>query len=225
MDFLEAQKKAGVIRHIGVSSHSLDMAKEMVKSDRFETLLFPFNFITDEAERELLPLCREHDVGFIAMKPLAGGMLDNATLCFKYIFKFPDVVSVPGIEKIAEIEEIVGILNRPLELTKAEEKEMQRLRDELGSSFCHRCDYCRPCTVDIPISTVMISPSFFKRQPADRFFTGNTAAAVEKAADCTQCGECEKRCPYHLHIIDTLAERVKWFREEKAKYEATVIKK
>lgn len=220
MEVFQEAKKAGVIKHIGVTSHSMDMAKEMVKSDRFETILFPFNFITDEAERELLPLCREHDVGFIAMKPLAGGMLDNATLCFKYIFKFPDVVSVPGIEKVEEIEEIVGILNRPLKLTQAEEREMKRLRDELGPSFCHRCDYCRPCTVDIPISSVMIAPSFFKRQPPDRFFSGNSAGAILKAANCTECGECEKRCPYHLHIIETLASRVVWFNEEKAKYEA-----
>ena len=225
MEVFQEAKKAGVIKHIGVTSHSLDMAKEMVVSDIFETILFPFNFITDEAERELLPLCREHDVAFICMKPLAGGMLDNATICFKYLFNFPDVIAIPGIEKISEIEEIVGILNRPYKMTKAEEQEMQRLRDELGSSFCHRCDYCRPCTNDIQISTVMIAPSFFKRQPPERFFTGGTAEAVLKAADCTECGECETRCPYHLHIIDTLSERVVWFREEKARYEATLVKK
>ena len=222
MEFVEAQKKAGVIRHIGVSSHSMDMAKEMVASDRFETILFPFNFITDEAERELLPLCRQHDVGFIAMKPLAGGMLDNATLCFKYLFKFPDVLSIPGIEKIPEIEEIVGILSGPLALTKAETAEIERMRKELGPSFCHRCDYCQPCTNDIPISSVMIAPSFFKRQPPDRFFTGASATACEKAADCTECGNCEERCPYHLHIIDTLKERVVWFQEEKARWEQAV---
>ncbi len=224
MEVFQEAKKAGVIKHIGVTSHSLDMAKEMVVSGIFETILFPFNFITDEAERELLPLCREHDVAFICMKPLAGGMLDNANLCFKYLFNFPDVVAIPGIEKIAEIEEIVGILNGSHEYTKAEAKEAQRLKDELGSSFCHRCDYCRPCTNDIQISSVMTAPSMFKRQPPERFFGGNVAQAVEKAADCTECGECETRCPYHLHIIDTLSERVDWFREEKKKYEASLAK-
>jgi len=222
MEFVQTQKKAGVIRHIGVTSHSMDMAKVMVASDQFESILFPFNFITDEAETELLPLCRKHDVGFICMKPLAGGMLDNAKLCFKYLLKFPDVLAIPGIEKVEEIEEIVGIYGRSPKLTKAEEKEMQRLKQELGPSFCHRCDYCRPCTVDIPISSVMIAPSFFKRQPPERFFAGNSAEAVLKAADCTECGKCEERCPYHLHIIDTLKERVIWFNEEKAKYEEMI---
>jgi hypothetical protein len=224
MEVFQEAKKAGVIKHIGVTSHSLDMAKEMVATGIFESILFPFNFITDEAERELLPLCRQYDVAFVCMKPLAGGMLDNATICFKYMFKFPDVIAVPGIEKIEEIEEIVGILNGPLELTESEAKETQRLKDELGGSFCHRCDYCRPCTNDIPISTVMIAPSFFKRQPPERFFAGGTANAIEKAADCTECGECETRCPYHLHIIDTLSERVDWFREEKKKYEASLAR-
>jgi uncharacterized protein len=224
MEVFQEAKKKGVIKHIGVTSHSLDMAKEMVQMDIFESILFPINFVTDEAERELLPLCRKHDVGFIAMKPLAGGMLDNATLCFKYIFNLPDVVSVPGIEKPQEIEEIVSILNKPLKLTKTEEKEMKRIREELGPSFCHRCDYCQPCTTGIPISQVMTSPSFFKRQPPERFFTGNIVEAIKKAEGCSECGECETRCPYHLHIIETVAARVKWFNEEKAKWETTRVK-
>lgn len=130
MAVLEEAKKAGVIKHIGVTSHQIDVAKETVKSDRFETLMFPFNFITCEAADELLPLCRKHDTGFIAMKPLAGGVLDNVTIAFKYLFQFPNVLPIPGIEKPHEIEEIVQVLQKSWDMSDAERGEMQRLRDD-----------------------------------------------------------------------------------------------
>ena len=222
MAVVEEAKRAGVVKHIGVSSHSIDMAKEMVKSDRFETIMFGFNFIACEAEDELLPLCREHDVGFIVMKPLAGGMLDNISIAFKYLFQFPDVVSLVGIEKIPEIEEIVQMLEGPRQMTEAEKQEMQRLRKELGTRFCHRCDYCQPCTEGIPISIVMTSSSFAKRAPIEKFFSGTFAETMEKAANCTECGDCEERCPYHLPIREMIAEQVKWYQEEKRKYQERI---
>jgi len=219
MAALEEAKKAGIVKHIGVTSHSMDMAKEMVQSDRFETIMFPFNFITSEAADQLLPLAREHDVGFIDMKPFAGGMLDNATLVFKYLFQFPDVATIPGIEKIEEIEEIVRLQAGPQEMTEAEQREMQRLKEELGTRFCRRCQYCQPCTVEIPITTVMVAPSFHKRMPPERFFSGNFLETMEKATECTECGECEERCPYHLPIMETIAERITWYQELKTEFD------
>jgi len=222
MAVAEEAKRAGVIKHIGITSHSMDIAKEAVKSDRFETIMFPFNFITSEPADELLPLTREHDVGFIAMKPLAGGMLDNASIAFKYLLQFPDILPIPGIEKPHEIEEIVQILAGPWEMTEAEQLEMQRLKDELGTRFCRRCDYCQPCTEEITISTVMNITSFVKRMPPERIFLGGPSEIMEKAATCTECGECEERCPYHLPIRDMIAEKVDWFQEEKRKYQEQV---
>ncbi len=219
---LEKAKRTGTIKHIGITSHSMDVAKEAVKTDRFETIMFPLNFITNEAVNELLPLCREHDVGFIAMKPLAGGMLDNAVIAFKYLFQFPGIIPIPGIQEIHEIEEIIRALEGPWEMTEAEQQEMQRLREELGTRFCRRCQYCQPCTEEIPIQTVMISRSFVRRQTPERFFSGDLSDAMEKAANCTECGECEEKCPYHLPIIEMLAEQVKWFEEEKRRYQERI---
>ncbi len=215
----EEAKKAGKIRHIAITSHSREIAMEAVKTDMFESCMFPFNFIVNEPLDDLIPLCREHDVGFIAMKPMAGGMLENATIAFKYLFTIPDIVPLVGIEKVEEIEEIVGLVEGPQEMTEAEKADMQRLIDELGTRFCRRCDYCQPCTVGIPISLVMTSRSFFKRMPPERFFGGMVDGAMEKASECTECGECETRCPYNLPIREMLAEHVKWFFDEKEKYE------
>jgi predicted aldo/keto reductase-like oxidoreductase len=214
MTVLEEAKKNGKIRHIGISSHQIDVAKRAVTSDRFETIMFPFNFITSEAADELLPLTRERDVGFIAMKPLAGGMVNNATVAFKYLLQFPDVFPIPGIEKISEIEEIISVLNMTPKMTQTEQQELNRLKEELRPRFCHRCDYCQPCTQSISISTVMSAASFYKRLPSERFIE-MIGRAMEKAATCSECGECETRCPYHLPIREMLAEKVRWFVEEK----------
>lgn len=218
LSFVKEAQKAGKIRHIGITSHQIDIAKKAVATDLFETIMFPFNFVTDEAAVDLIPLARQHDVGFIAMKPLAGGMLDNATIAFKYLFQFPDIIPIPGIEKIPEIEEIVHILEHSPSLTRADKTQMARMKEELGKQFCHRCDYCQPCTMEIPISTVMTSPSFAKRLPEERFYTDMIAKAMETAAKCSDCGKCEERCPYKLQIRQTLKERVIWFDTRKKEY-------
>ena len=223
MAVVEKAKRAGIVKHIGASTHSMDMAKELVKSNYFETIMFPFNFVTCEAAGELLPLAREHDVGFIAMKPLAGGMLDDVTIAFKYLFQFPDVVSLVGIEKLHEIEEIVHILERPQAMTAAEQQEMERLRQELGTKFCRRCDYCQPCTEGIPISFVMTFPSRPKRQPPERLFSETSNEQMEKALNCTECGECEERCPYQLPIREMIAEYANLYKTEKKKYEEQTV--
>ena len=216
----ENARKAGIIRHVGVTSHQIDVAAEAVKSGRFESLMFPFNFITCEPADQLLPLCREHDVGFIAMKPLAGGALDNVTIAFKYLFQFPDVLPIPGIERPHEIEEIVRVLRGRREMTEAEQCETQRMRDELGTRFCRRCEYCQPCTQEIPISLMMCADTTVKRMPPERLFSSAFFTdAVEKAANCTQCGDCEERCPYHLPIQEMLAEQVRYFREARERYQ------
>ena len=219
MAVVQEAKRAGVVKHIGVTSHSIDVAKELVKSGRFETIMFPFNFIAYEPAEELLSLARERDIGFIAMKPLAGGMLDNVTVALKYLLQFPDVAPILGVEKVHEIEEATRVLEGPQALTAAEQKEMERLRQELGKTFCRRCDYCQPCTEGIPISTVMTFPSLAKRLPPQRLFSGHWAEVIEKAANCNQCGECEERCPYGLPIREIVEENFNLYQAGKRRYQ------
>jgi predicted aldo/keto reductase-like oxidoreductase len=220
---IEDAMKSGKIKHVGASSHQIDIAKEIVKSNRFETIMFPFNFISDEAANELLPLARKNDVGYIAMKTLAGGVLDNASIAFKFFQNYPDVLLIPGIEKISEIEEIVKIVEAGKPLTVEEKREGDQIKQELGTVFCRRCDYCQPCTSEIPISTVMHFNSIIKRMPPYRVFTGRFATVFDKAATCVECGECEKRCPYHLPIMEIMKKNSEWYQREKEKYEKQTI--
>jgi predicted aldo/keto reductase-like oxidoreductase len=203
--------------------HNVSDAKAMkaiFAPGRFESVMFPFNFITSEPAIDLLSSAREHDVGFIAMKPLAGGRLDNAAVACKYLLQFPDVVSIPGIEKVSEIEEIVRVVEGPQQMTAAEQAEMGRLKQDLGQTFCRRCDYCQPCAEGIPISVVMNYPTFVKRLPAETIFSsGFIVDALGKASNCTSCGECEERCPYKLPIRGMMEEYVDRYRVDKKQYE------
>jgi uncharacterized protein len=220
---LEGAKKAGKIRHIGITSHQMDVAKKAVASKKFETIMFPLNFVTNEAEAELLPLARQADVGFIDMKPMAGGMISNARIAFKYLFQLKDVATIPGIEKVQEIDEIVDILKGPLGITKAEHEEMRKLKEQLGTRFCHRCDYCQPCTAGIAISSVMTYPSFAARLPAESIYTV-WSGMFDKVTECTKCGECEERCPYKLPIRQLMEEYYDLYERRKVGYEKSLAK-
>ncbi len=203
--------RAGKIRHIGLSVHSMDVALKAVPSGYFETVQFPFNFVTNEAATELIPLAQKHDVGFIAMKPMAGGLLDNAVLAIKYLLQFDHVVPDPGIERVEEIEEIVGIVQGPWELTSRKWQEIERIRAQVGTRFCRRCGYCQPCLQGVSIVLIMNLRSFWKRLPAERFSTGWLAKALESTDNCIECGECEDKCPYDLPIREMIVENMAFY--------------
>ena len=198
--------KAGKVRHVGITSHSMDVALKAVPLGCFETIQFPFNFVTSEPADSLLPLARQHDLGFIAMKPLAGGMLSDARLCIKYLLQFEGVVPDPGIQRLEEIEEIAGIVAGSWELAPAEWQAIERIKAEVGTRFCRRCGYCEPCPQGVRISTVMNLESFWTRMPIERMASGWIAEAAATAKDCIECGECEDKCPYHLPIRAMIVE-------------------
>ena len=125
--------QAGKVRHIGFSSHSLDVALEMVRSGIFETVQYPFNFMANDAVHGLVALAQEHDVGFIAMKPLGGGGRLDVTLAIKYLMQFESILPDPGIQRV---EEIVDIVNGPWELTERDRQEIEHVRATLGTRFC-----------------------------------------------------------------------------------------
>jgi predicted aldo/keto reductase-like oxidoreductase len=211
---LEAARQAletGQVRHIGITSHSMDVALAAVPSGHFETVQFPFNFVTSEPADSLLPLARQHDVGFVAMKPLGGGLLSDANLCIKYLLQFDGVVPDPGIQRVAEIEEIAGIEAGSWELTPEEWLAIEQIRTGVGTRFCRRCGYCEPCPQGVRIPTVLTMQSHWQRMPMERLTTGWIADAVECARACIECGECEEKCPYHLPIREMLAENITFY--------------
>jgi len=217
MEGVQQALQAGKIRHIGMSSHSLEVARKAVSSGHFETIQFPFNFVTSEPADKLVPLAREHDVGFIAMKPFAGGQLRDANLTIKYLLQFEGVVPDPGVQKVEEIEEIVDIVDGPWELTPQERQQMEDIRAELGTRFCRQCQYCMPCPQGVDIRMLMITQVMWRLWPRDTF-TEWMREVVESGRNCIQCGECEDKCPYQLPIREMIVENIEFYERVAAEH-------
>ncbi|MBU7018269.1 MAG: aldo/keto reductase [Theionarchaea archaeon] len=216
MEAAQEALKNGSIRHIGVSSHALNVALKAVSSGQFEMILFPFNFVNNEAADELLQLARKYDIGFAAMKPFAGGRLTDARLVIKYLLQFSNVVPVPGIERAEEIEEIVDIVNEESTLTVEDLKRIEDIRAELGTRFCQWCGYCMPsCPQGIYIPGLINIHVTWKLWPHSTWFSRH-AETVKGGKNCIQCGECEEKCPYHLPIREMIVKSIEFY-ENRAK--------
>ena len=201
----------GKVRHLGVTSHNVPLAEEMIESGLFETVQVPLNFVADDAEA-LLPRCRDLGVGFIAMKPFAGGAIEDAALALRYLQQFDGVVPIPGIETRDELRQIVDLYSAPRGATSGELARIAQLRREIGKVFCRACGYCQPCPQGIAIPMILRVESFARRMPADR-----TRRAYDrhmpKIDACTGCRQCVERCPYDLDIPGMLPRMRAWYHE------------
>jgi predicted aldo/keto reductase-like oxidoreductase len=203
---LEAVKE-GKVRFPGFSSHNIPMALDIMKTENFASVQLPINFVDTAAEKEAIPLAKKLDMGFIAMKPMGGGLLENAEIAFRYLLQYDNIVPDPGIEKLEEMREIVHIVNAKQALSAADRKIIEDLRRELGPDWCHRCDYCQPCPQKIEISSILTVKSLLKRMPFERAYK-MAHEKVARAKECIECGVCMTRCPYNLRIPELLKKNI-----------------
>ncbi len=199
-------KEEGRVRHIGVTSHNPDLAVELAKSGRFETLMIQYHYIITKPEEAVLPICRKLNVGTIAMKPFGGGAFSNANIALKYVFNNPDVdLVIPGTLSVAEVDENISVWLGDMKLSPREYELIEQDKQELGQMFCRGCDYCQPCPQEIPISFILRAEKQMLRRMG---WTDSRVEQVRKAKDkldsCIHCGACESRCPYQLHIQELL---------------------
>lgn len=193
---LEAKEK-GLIRHIGITNHRLAVAEEAVKSGLYETLQFPFSYLAGEKEEALVHLCKEHDVGFICMKALAGGLIVHSDVAYAYLAQFP-VAPIWGIQKESELDEFLSYNDAPPALTEERMAYIEKERAELAGDFCRGCGYCMPCPVGIEINTCARMSLLLRRSPAAGYLTESGQAMMKKIEDCLNCGKCKSKCPYGL---------------------------
>ena len=211
-EILAKAKAEGRVRAIGFSSHNPDIAVRAISTAKFTTLQFPFNFIESDPQEKVFPAARERGMGIIAMKPLGGGLLARADLCFRFLQQYQDVVPIPGIQSIEEIQEIVGYYKGRRPLSQDDREEMQRIRNELGGRFCHRCEYCMPCEQGVQIPRVLLVKSQVRRFSPKQLIV-IAKEAVSSVEQCVECGECVERCPYALPVPEMLKENVEIFRK------------
>ena len=197
-------QEEGIIKEIGVSSHSLDMLEKMVETDYFSTIQYPYNPAELQGEK-VFARAKERDIGVIVMKPLAGGAIMKGELCLRFIMENENVtLAIPGMDNVEQVQENanVGVNYRPL--TDSEREELENEIATLDHHFCRRCGYCGPCTVGINIPFQFILEGYYSRYDLKDWSKNRYEGLEVNASDCIKCGQCEPRCPYNLPIMEML---------------------
>ena len=200
---LEA-KSQGKIHYIGLTNHGWEVAKEAIESDLYDTLQFPFSYLASEKEEELVRLCEEHNVGFICMKALSGGLITRIDIAYAYLLQYKNALPIWGIQKESELDEFISYQKQAPVLTKDIEEIIQHDRKELAGQFCRGCGYCMPCPQGIIINQCARMSLMLRRAPAENWLLEKWQAEMNKIKDCIHCGKCMTHCPYGLNTPELL---------------------
>ena len=211
-EFLLEAKAAGKIRHIGITAHKIGVAEEVVASGLYETLQYPFNYLSTEREIAMVKACKEAGMGFIAMKGLSGGLLTNAKACMAFMSQFDHVLPIWGIQREGELDEWLAFFDREAVMDEETAAVIAKDKAELGGEFCRSCGYCMPCTVGIEIRNCARMIQLIRRSPSENYLAPAWQAKMEMIDSCVGCGICMTRCPYELNIPELLKKNLDDYR-------------
>ncbi len=200
---LEAKAK-GYIRFLGLTNHRLSLAMQAAQDQRFDTIQFPLSSLSSDDDIQLIRLCKENNIGLIAMKAMSGGLITNAASTFAFLRQFDNVLPIWGIQRESELDEFLALEKNPPVLDDAMQKIIDQDRRELAGSFCRGCGYCQPCPANIPIPTAARISLLLTRSPYQSFLTDEFKAQMERINDCTHCNHCKNHCPYGLDTPNLL---------------------
>ena len=209
---LEA-KARGWVRHIGVTCHRVQVAEDCIASGLFETMQFPFSYISTERDLALAEKCREADMGYIAMKGLAGGLLTNVRACQAFMNLYDNVVPIWGIQRLEELDQWLRIAEENPQMDAELDAFIKKDRQELSGSFCRSCGYCMPCPVGIDIRNCARMKMLLRRSPWQQYVTPEWQAMMNRIDDCLECRSCASKCPYQLDTPNLLKYMLKDYRE------------
>lgn len=202
---LEARKQ-GKIRHIGITSHRLNVAKEAIESGLYETLQFPFSYLASDKDLELVNLCKEAGMGFICMKALSGGLITDSATAYAYLNQFDHVLPIWGVQKETELDEFISYQKEVPVMTDERREKIRKDKEMLSGDFCRGCGYCLPCPAGIYIPDCARMSLYLRRAPLSVYLGDEYKEKMDKVKDCLHCGQCKKKCPYGLDT-PTLLEK------------------
>ena len=209
---LEAKEK-GMVRHIGITNHRLNVAEEAIQSGLYETLQFPFSYLATEKELGLVEKCARADMGFIAMKALAGGLITNSAAAYAYLAQYENVLPIWGVQRERELDEFLSYIDNPPVLNEELSAVIAGDREELLGDFCRGCGYCMPCPAGIEINTCARMSLLIRRSPSSAQLTEQAQEMMKKIENCLHCGSCKAKCPYGLDTPALLEKNYKDYVE------------
>lgn len=209
---LEA-KAQGKIRHIGITNHRLNVAKEAIESGLYETLQFPFCYLSGEQELELVRLCKEKNIGFIAMKALSGGLINNSAAAYAFEAQYDNVLPIWGVQREKELDEFISYIDNPPSMTDEIRELIEKDRKELAGDFCRGCGYCMPCPAGIEINNCARMSLMLRRAPSSAWLDETNQAKMKQIEACMECGKCKTKCPYNLDTPALLKKNYEDYKE------------
>ena len=212
-------KKQGKIRHIGITNHRLAVAKEAIESGLYETMQFPFCYLATEKDIEIVDMCREHNMGFIAMKALSGGLINDSRAAYAFEAQFDNVLPIWGVQRESELEEFLSYIDNPPTMTPEIEELIAKDKEQLSGDFCRGCGYCMPCPVGIEINNCARMSLMLRRAPAAGWLTPEWQEKMGQIQQCLHCGSCSSKCPYGLDTPRLLEENYRDYQKILAQQE------
>ena len=206
-------KAQGKIRHIGITNHRLSVAAEAVESGLYETLQFPFSYLASREDLDLVQKCGEAGMGFIAMKGLSGGLINNSAAAYAFMAQYDNVLPIWGIQRETELEEFLSYIENPPAMTPEIAAVIEKDRKELQGEFCRGCGYCMPCPAGIEINACARMSLMIRRAPSAAQLTPEMQEKRMRIENCLHCGRCGSKCPYHLDTPALLQKNLKDYRE------------
>src|SRR5699024_8808443 len=160
---IKEYKEKGIIKEIGITSHSDELLDIAIDTGEFSTIQYPYNPVERQGE-PVFKKAKENDIGVIVMKPLAGGAIPKGELCLRFILENDDVTTaIPGMDSVEQVMENSNAgIDRRL-LTDEERENLKEEAKSLGEEFCRRCGYCAPCSIGIDIPTQFIMEGYYTR--------------------------------------------------------------
>ncbi len=209
---MEEAKTQGKIRHIGITNHRLAVAHEAIDSGLYETLQFPFCYLSTDKDIELVEKCRKADMGFIAMKAMSGGLITRADAAYAFCSAYENVLPIWGVQRMEELQQFLDCEKNPPAMDAAMEAFIAEERRELSGEFCRGCGYCMPCPVGIKINDCARMSLMIRRAPTSVYMDEAHQADMELIDSCLHCNQCSSRCPYGLDTPALLQKNLDDYR-------------
>ena len=231
-DHILKLKEEGVVRHIGLSSHTPAVIQRILDDAEVDMLMFSVNPAYDYGHGEyanggvdernaVYQRCEKEGIGISVMKPFSGGQLLDAAQspfgralspyqCIRYCLDKPGVLTVlPGAKSTDEVERLLSYYEQPEET----------LDDSVIGSFappkavgkCVYCNHCKPCPAGIDIG--LVNKYYDLAKAGDGMAAEHYRTLAKNASDCIRCGHCDSRCPFSVHQSERMQEIAEWFNQ------------